>query len=170
MDVAAGESDELVHQLLKYCAEVTCQFIKLMARTGAHMLSNGDSPAGPDMLSPRLYSSYALPYERLVAECSHQKELPYLLQICGKTDRILNQMLDTGAVLALGTPELVKNKTDELLDTFSDTPRFILNCGCALPANTPPENIYAMLSCRRTLSDGEHARVNVNPGFRRRSA
>jgi MtaA/CmuA family methyltransferase len=181
IDVASQEQDELVHALLEYCTRVTCQFLEHMAATGAHMLSNGDSPAGPDMLSPRFYSSYALPYERRVAEFSHQEGLPYLLHICGKTDRILEQMQEVGAdaleidfktnaqlahnvmkdkitfvgnidpsgVLALGTPALVRLKTEELLRVFADTPRFILNSGCALPADTPPENICAMLACIR---------------------
>ncbi len=181
MDVASQEDDELVHSLLEYCTDITCQFLRLMAKTGAHMLSNGDSPAGPDMLSPRLYKIYALPYERRVAECSHKEGLPYLLHICGKTDRILGQMVEVGAdaleidyktnlqlahdvlkdkitfvgnidpseVLARGTPELVRLKTEELIHTFSDSPRFVLNSGCALPSDTPPENIRAMLACIR---------------------
>ncbi len=181
MDVASQENDEFIHSLLEYCTGVTCQLLKLMARTGAHMLSNGDSPAGPDMLSPRFYCIYALPYEQRVAECSHELGLPYLLHICGKTDRIIEQMVKIGAdaleidfktnlqlahdtlkdkvtfvgnidpsgVLARGTPELVKLKTEELLNTFADSPRFVLNSGCALPRDTPSENIRAMLACVR---------------------
>jgi uroporphyrinogen decarboxylase len=181
MDVAGREDDELVHALLDYCTGITCQFLTLMAKTGAHMLSNGDSPAGPDMLSPRLYGTYALPYEQRVAACSHELGLPYLLHICGKTDRILKQMTEIGAealeidfktdlqlahdvfkdritfvgnidpseVLARGTPALVRQKTEELLDVFADSPRFILNAGCALPADTPAENIRAMCACVR---------------------
>lgn len=181
MDIAGQEDDELVHALLEYCTGITCQFLKLMAKTGCHMLSNGDSPAGPDLLSPRYYAPFALPYEKRVADCSHELGLPYILHICGKTDRILNQMLEIGAdgleidfktnqqlahdifkdkvtfvgnidpsaVLARGTPELVKQKTNELLDVFADSPRFVLNAGCALPADTPPENIRAMISCLR---------------------
>ena len=179
MDVASGEQEELVHALLEYCTDVTCQFLRLMAKTGAHMLSNGDSPAGPDMLSPRLYGTYALPYEQRVAACSRELGLPYLLHICGKTDRILKQMVQIGAdaleidfktslqlahdtckdkitfvgnldpsgVLARGTPQLVRSKTEELLNAFADTPRFILNSGCALPSDTPAENIRAMCAC-----------------------
>jgi uroporphyrinogen decarboxylase len=186
MDVAARQDDELVHALLEYCTGISCQFLKLMAKTGAHMLSNGDSPAGPDMLSPRLYRIYALPYEQRVAACSHAEGLPYLLHICGKTDRILDQMVEIGAdaleidfktntqlahdlfkdkitfvgnidpseVLARGTSELVKLRTNELLDTFADSPRFWLNSGCALPADTPPENVRAMLACLRNRSEG----------------
>jgi uroporphyrinogen decarboxylase len=97
MDIAGQEDDELVHALLEYCTGITCQFLKLMAKTGCHMLSNGDSPAGPDLLSPRYYAPFALPYEKRVADCSHELGLPYILHICGKTDRILNQMLEIGA-------------------------------------------------------------------------
>jgi uroporphyrinogen decarboxylase len=181
MDVAAQEDDELVHALLEYCTGITCHFVKLMAKTGAHMISNGDSPAGPDMLSPRFYATYALPYERRIADCSHQEGLPYLLHICGKTNRILKQTLEIGAdameidfktdiqlahdvykdkvtffgnidpsaVLARGTPELVKARTEELLDVFADSPRFVLNSGCAIPADAPAENIRAAVLTKR---------------------
>lgn len=182
MDVAAQQDDELVHALLEYCTDICCQFLKLMAKTGCHMLSNGDSTAGPDVLSPRLYRAYALPYAQRVASCSHDLGLPYLSHICGKTDRILTQLAEIGAdaleidyktdlqlahdvfkgkitfvgnldpsgVLARGTPELVKLKTEELLNVFADSPRFVLNSGCALPADTPAENIRAMCACLRS--------------------
>jgi uroporphyrinogen decarboxylase len=112
--------------------------------------------------------------------------LPYFLHICGKTDRILEDMLETGAdgleldyktdarlahdlmkdravfignldpsgVLALGTPALVEAKTRELVALFRDTPRFILNAGCAIPATTPEENIRAMIRASRQASAG----------------
>lgn len=185
MDVASQDNEELVHGLLEYCTGITCQLLRLMAKTGAHMLSNGDSPAGPDMLSPRFYSTYALPYEQRVAACSHELGLPYLLHICGKTDRILQQMMEIGAdaleidfktnlqlahdilkdkvtfvgnidpsgVLARGTPEVVVRRTEELLNTFADSPRFVLNSGCALPPDTPSENVHAMLACIRNRSE-----------------
>ena len=181
MDVAAQQDDELVFALLDHCTGICCQFLKLMAATGCHMLSNGDSPAGPDVLSPRLYAKYALPSEQRVAACSHELGVPYLLHICGKTDRILTKMVEIGAealeidyktnvkaahdafkdrvtfvgnidpseVIARGTPELVRAKTNELLDVFADSPRFVLNAGCAIPADTPPANIRAMCACLR---------------------
>lgn len=185
MDVAGREDEEAVHLLLEYCTGATCQFMKLMAGTGCHQLANGDSPAGPDVLSPRLYGEFALPYEKRVAAYSHELGFPYLLHICGKTDRILGEMVEVGAdaleidyktnvhaahdafkdkitfvgnidpseVIARGTPELVKAKTNELLDVFADTPRFILNAGCAIPADTPTENIRAMCACLRSRTN-----------------
>jgi uroporphyrinogen decarboxylase len=57
--------------------------------------------------------------------------------------------LDPSGVLALGTPELVEAKTRALLEVFADSPRFILNAGCAIPATTPPENLRAMILAAR---------------------
>lgn len=152
-----------------------------MAATGVHMLSNGDSPAGPDLISPRLYRRFALPYEQHVTACAHELGLPYALHICGKTNLIIDDMIASGAdaleldyktgvrlarakmrdrvtfignidpsgVLALGTPATVESATRALLAVFADTPRIILNTGCAIPAGTPPENLRAMIRAAR---------------------
>lgn len=97
LDLTAPDKAELIHRLLRYCAQVSEQFIRLMAETGADMVSNGDSPAGPELVSPQLYREFALPYERRLAECAHSLGKPYALHICGKTDRILKEMVSTGA-------------------------------------------------------------------------
>ena len=89
--------DELVFSLLDYCTDITSQFINLMAQAGVDMVSNGDSPAGPDMISPEFYLKYAQPYERKIVEVAHSNGKPYLLHICGNTDLILNEMLKTKA-------------------------------------------------------------------------
>ena len=165
--------EKLVFELLDYCHEATSQFISLMAQTGCDMVSNGDSPAGPDMIPADLFEKFAQPYVTRGCDVAHDLSLDYVLHICGKTDIIIDQMIDTGAdgleldfktdvqiafdlmkdkctlfgnvdpsgVLALGTPELVREKTIELLDVFSKTNRFVLNSGCALPSITPSQNI-----------------------------
>ncbi|HTY35516.1 MAG TPA: uroporphyrinogen decarboxylase family protein [Bacteroidota bacterium] len=181
VDLADGDKHEDVHTLLNYSTDVTLQFIQLMSETGAHMTSNGDSVAGPDLISPDMFREFALPYETRIVDQSHRLGLPYILHICGNTNRILDAMLETGSdgleldyktdaslahaamkdrtvfvgnidpsgVLALGSPSLVEEKTRELLTIFSDTPRFILNAGCAIPPITPPENMRRMISTAR---------------------
>jgi uroporphyrinogen decarboxylase len=179
LDLIVNEEKALI--LLEYCTEITCQFIELMAETGADMLSNGDSPAGPDLISPEMYSRFAWPYEKQIIEKAHQCDLPYALHICGNTDLILNQMIETKAdaieldyktdvekahelfkdtttfignidpsgVLNYGNLYDIKQKTEELLAVFADSPRFILNAGCAIPPTTPSENIYEMIKVVR---------------------
>jgi MtaA/CmuA family methyltransferase len=181
MDIMDPANREDARGLLEYTADATIQFIKLMAAAGADMVSNGDSPAGPSVVSPAIYRTFALPYEKRVAEKAHELGLPYMLHICGKTEPILEEMISTGAdaleldyktdvrrahdiiggrttfagnldptgVLAMGTSRGVEEKTRELLEVFADTPRFILNAGCAIPPMTPPDNIRAMVKAAR---------------------
>ncbi len=180
-DLLDPDNEETVRMLLDYCTDMTLQFIDLMAPTGAHMASNGDSLAGPDLVSPSVFRRFALPYEQRVAGRSHAHGLPYLLHICGNTGPILDDMvsttsdgleidyktdarkahatmrdrtvfvgnIDPSSVLALGTPDMVGRKTRELLEIFSDTPRFVLNAGCAIPPTTPPENLRALIRTAR---------------------
>jgi uroporphyrinogen decarboxylase len=175
------EEESLITELLEYCTDVTCRFIRLMAQTGADMVSNGDSPAGPEMIPPDMYEKYALPYEKKAADTARSLGLPYALHICGNTEIILDLMLQTGAdafeldyktdaqvvfnryrdkatlignidpsgVLALGSPELVRKKTLELLDIYSRSNRFILNAGCAIPSTTPSVNLKTMIDTAR---------------------
>ncbi|TKG94598.1 hypothetical protein EYV94_11660 [Puteibacter caeruleilacunae] len=97
MNLYMTQDTTLLHQLLEYCTEATTQFINLMAETGCDMVSNGDSPAGPDMVPPEIYETYALPYEQKVIDAAHANNLPYTLHICGNTDLILERMVKSGA-------------------------------------------------------------------------
>jgi uroporphyrinogen decarboxylase len=182
LDLMLG-TDEQIDFLLEYCLEAGSRFITLMTQTGCDMVSNGDSPAGPEMISSDMYVRYALPYEKRLAETAHNKGVKYALHICGNTDVILEHMLETGAdaidldyktdirkiydafhetttligtidpsgVLALGTPEDVREKSLELLNLYKDSNRFILNAGCAIPPTTPSVNIKTMIETARSF-------------------
>ena len=179
------------HQLLAYCTEVTIQFVRLMACTGVPMVSNGDSPAGPSMISPAMYEEFALPYERRVVQAAHDCGRLYALHICGNTNAILTRMAQTGAdaveldyksdaakahevfgqtmtfignidpsgVVARGTAADVKREVDKLLTVFADTPRIILNAGCAIPPTAPRENIRALVQAVRGPVSGGPVKV-----------
>jgi uroporphyrinogen decarboxylase len=183
IDLLDTDRRRFVHDLLEYCSEVVCDMIRLMAQTGADMVSNGDSPAGPAMISPAMYAEYALPYEKRCVDEAHRHGLPYGLHICGDTTLILEDMLETGTdaveldyltdierahrvcrdrvcfignidpsgVLALGTVDEVERATRTLLRVYADSPRFILNAGCALPRTTPEKNVRAMINTARTF-------------------
>ena len=85
-----------VEQLLDYCSSICIQFIDLMSQTGVDMVSNGDSPAGPEMISPDMFRQFALPYEKKLVDAAHSNKLPYVNHICGNTDLIIKDMLDSG--------------------------------------------------------------------------
>ena len=109
--------EENAELLLKYCTEITRQMIRLMSATGADMVSNGDSPAGPEMISPDMYRKFAFPYEQAIADEAHACNKPYLLHICGNTDLILDDM----AGLGLDAVELdYKTSIHKIYDTMHD--------------------------------------------------
>jgi uroporphyrinogen decarboxylase len=177
MDIVDPANEAAAHRVLEYAAGATIGFIKLMAEAGAHMVSNGDSPAGPSVVSPAMYRKFAAPYERRIVEAAHGLGLPYTLHICGKTEPILADMVATGAdaleidhktdarrareviggrsafignidptgLLAHGSPAEVARATRELRAVFAGEPRLIVNAGCAIPADTPGENLRAMI-------------------------
>lgn len=181
MDIFDPANDELVFKLLDYSTEVVKQFINLIAASGVDMVSNGDSMAGPDLISPDLYRKYAQSYEKKIAEHAKVLNMPYLLHICGNVNSILDDMVQVGAdvleldyktdihqiyekcsdklifcgnidpsgVLAMGTVQDVRDKVNELQEIYSDSPRFILNAGCAIPPSTPPENLMEMIKCAK---------------------
>jgi len=183
MDLLDTKNKALVIELLEYCTDAAKQFIRLMKRTGAHMVSNGDAPAGPELISPLMYKEYALPYEKHVVDEAHKLDLPYCLHICGDTASIIDKMIETGSdaleidyktnikythkvckdnvvfignidpsgVIALGSVDMVKQKTLELLNIYNDSPKFIFNAGCAIPSITPSENIKTMINTARNF-------------------
>jgi len=177
IELSEPQNEKYIHQLLVFSMQITLQFIELMSQTGVDMLSNGDSMASPDIISPEMYRKFALPYEKAIAKHAHRLNKPYLLHICGCADKIIDDMTTVGAdvieldfktdinlihqkcsgklvfcgnidpskILAMGTVSKVSEKVNELLRIYADSPRFILNAGCAIPAGTPPENIYEMI-------------------------
>lgn len=87
---------EKAMKLIEYTTRRCTQMIRLMADAGVDMVSNGDSPAGPQMISPEMYRRFACQSERAMLCEAHRHGLPYLLHICGKTDRILSAMTEIG--------------------------------------------------------------------------
>jgi len=180
MDLAEAEPGP-IREVLDYAAGAVEAMLRRMAEAGADVLSNGDSPAGPEMISPAMYRSFALPWERRLAGLACELGRPYILHICGAAGPILADMAATGAdgleldqrtdarraravlggrttfvgnidpraVLALGTPAAVERATRDLLEAFRGEPRFILNAGCAIPAETPSANLRAMIQAAR---------------------
>ncbi|MCI8852157.1 MAG: hypothetical protein HFI32_01470 [Lachnospiraceae bacterium] len=89
MDLLDEDYEEELEVLFRYAQDVTSQFIRLASQTGAHGVSNGDSVAGPAMISPAMYEKYSIPYELPVIDLAHERGMDYTLHICGNTTPIL---------------------------------------------------------------------------------
>jgi uroporphyrinogen decarboxylase len=123
---------ELCHELLRFCTDAAKQFITLFANEGAHIISNGDSVAGPEMVSPEMYVEFALPYEKQLVDHTHESGLPYMIHICGNTELILDEMPKTG----LDAVELdYKTNIQKIHDRYKDS--------ITLSGNIDPSGVIA---------------------------
>lgn len=99
IDLALGEKPEKIHRLLDYCRQVIYRYALAQIEQGAHCTSIGDSPSGPDVISPRLYREYAYPHvKRLIDDLkAHGVRVAY--HICGNSTPIIEDMVSTGATI-----------------------------------------------------------------------
>jgi len=97
MDLAAGQNDDRIHQLLDYCRRVVTRFALAQIEAGAHCTSIGDSPSGPDLLSPGDYRRYAWPYVKRMASELRSRGVVLSYHICGNATPIIADMVETGA-------------------------------------------------------------------------
>ncbi len=97
IELATGEHDQLIHKLLGFCTDFIMQYTTEQIKTGAHGTSIGDSTAGPDLVSPTIYRTYAVQYEKYIAEAVHDVGGLFALHICGNATHIIEDMIRTQA-------------------------------------------------------------------------
>ena len=95
--ITLGKNEEKIGRLMEFCAEVFCRFAAAQVEQGAHMTSAGDSLAGPDMLSPKLYEKWVWPTMKRVVERLRSQNISLAYHVCGSVTPIIGRMVDTGA-------------------------------------------------------------------------
>ncbi len=98
MDIALGENPDKVHQLLDFCLKVTERYALAQIEQGAHATSIGDSPSGPDVISPKYYRQFAYPWVEKLAASLRKKDIILAYHICGNATPIIADMVASGAV------------------------------------------------------------------------
>ncbi len=99
MDLAMGEQLDKVHQLLDFCRQVSEMFALAQIDQGAHATSIGDSPSGPDMVSPKYHREFAHPYVKKLVNNLKKKNIILSYHICGNSTPIIADMVHTGAAI-----------------------------------------------------------------------
>lgn len=93
------EQHDGVRRLLEYCYDQVLRYALAQAAAGADFVEIGDSTAGPDVCSPRVYRKFAHPYECRLAADLAAHDIPLILHICGNTTAIMGDMATTGAAM-----------------------------------------------------------------------
>ena len=85
------------HHVLSYLTQIVIDFALAQVQAGADMIGAGDAAAS--LISPPMYTEFALPYEQQVCQAIHAAGSLVKLHICGITTHLLDQMATSGADL-----------------------------------------------------------------------
>jgi uroporphyrinogen decarboxylase len=94
MELVEQPDDPRIAQLLEICYQSHLAVHRALARAGAHLTSMGDSLAGPDVTSPRLFDRFARPYEERLVRDLAAEGIFVVIHICGDTGRILDRLAE----------------------------------------------------------------------------
>ena len=167
-------------------------FGRALIERGANMALIPEPTASSSMISPSMFDRFVVPRLRTLTS---ELEVPCILHICGDTSSILGPMWRTGArvlsldqcmnlsasrdkvpeavlggnvdpvgALFLGNRERVVKGTLHCIAS-GGTGRFVLMSGCAVPPDTPLENLKAMTEAAKGYGLGPGRRVPPGTGY-----
>ncbi|MBK5109400.1 MAG: uroporphyrinogen decarboxylase family protein, partial [Anaerolineales bacterium] len=99
LDLALGKKLDKIHQLLDFCRSVSERYVIAQIEQGAHATSIGDSPSGPDVISPKYYREFAYPYVKDLVSNIKKKDIILAYHICGNSTPIIEDMVSTGTAI-----------------------------------------------------------------------
>lgn len=91
-----------VHRLIEHCLNLQMEMVDHFSQIESLVFHVADPMASTNLISPKFYREFALPYCKLLVDKIHSHDKEATLHICGDTIKILPAMLETGAdVLSL---------------------------------------------------------------------
>ncbi|HMP77652.1 MAG TPA: uroporphyrinogen decarboxylase family protein [Kiritimatiellia bacterium] len=94
VDLMSDPDEPALRDLLEVSYQSHLAVHKAVFKAGAHFTSMGDSPAGPDVVSPQMFAQFARPYEERLVKDLAADGIFTTIHICGKTDVILDQLAE----------------------------------------------------------------------------
>ncbi|MDR0583658.1 MAG: methylcobamide--CoM methyltransferase [Treponema sp.] len=170
---------ENAHRFLSYVTGQLVDWALGMAESGASVLSIADPTATGEILGPRLFEEYALPYLNQIVRAVHKTGKPVIVHICGDLGRVKQHLYnlesDALSVDAMVNLALLK-KENSALTTMGNLSTYLLESGdpgriqkaagilldkeidiiapaCGLSTSSPLENIRAFTAAVKERTD-----------------
>ncbi|NVM24694.1 MAG: uroporphyrinogen decarboxylase family protein [Desulfobacterales bacterium] len=86
---------EYVHELMRFCTQMSIRFGEALIPLKVG-LSYSEAPASCSLISPKMYRTLIFPYHKQITDHFKEKKVGVGLHVCGYTDPILEDMVDTG--------------------------------------------------------------------------
>jgi MtaA/CmuA family methyltransferase len=166
------DDEPFAGDLMDLCLEVAIAFAGAQIAAGCDTVGIGDAIAS--QVSPDLYERLIWPRQRKLAQAIHDRGAFVKLHICGNITHLLpaiaslgvdildfDHMVDPGRVrqavgrdvaltgnidpvegICRGTPAAIQNSIRRIYGRVGNP--YMVNAGCEIPANTPPENLRAL--------------------------
>lgn len=99
MAMALGESDDLIFELLEFASQAFILYANIFKEMGCPGTSAGEALCSPDVVSPKLFDKFALPYGKKIVSAVQDENFFLAYHTCGNTTRIIDRMVQTGAAI-----------------------------------------------------------------------
>lgn len=139
---------ENTHRVLEYVSDFLIAFAKAQAENGATLISIADPTATGEILGPKMFAEYAVPYLNRVIDGIHGAGVPVILHICGRLSAVDDKLsgMRSEAISTDALVNLKKLKRDyPSLTTMGNVSTYLLEF-------SPPEQ--AARSARSLVADG----------------
>ena len=160
---------EVSHRLMHYVSTQLIEYARLMADNGAAVIAIADPTATGEILGPKMFGEYAVPYLNMVTDAVHSMGLPVIIHICGEMKSVTAMLaeLHGDAISADAFVSLKKMKEENKnITTMGNLSTYLLEFGkidgvihsteklirdridiiapaCGLSTSTPLKNIVA---------------------------
>jgi uroporphyrinogen decarboxylase len=91
----AMKDPDYVHELMQFASQVSIRFMEAIVPLKVG-LSYSEAPASCSLISPKMYRTFVFPYHKQIIEYFKEKKAGIGFHICGYTDPILEDMVNTG--------------------------------------------------------------------------
>ncbi|MDA8233366.1 MAG: methylcobamide--CoM methyltransferase [Clostridia bacterium] len=167
---------EAAHRVMDYATRFLIGFVRLLSQHGVSAITFGDPTATGEILGPKMFKEYAVPYLHRVVAGAHEAGLPAIVHICGDLSPVKALLPEIGAD-AISTDALINlRKLKEALpgiNTMGNVSTYLLEFGpkekisevtkrlvkegidiispaCGLSTSSPIEHIRAMTEAVRS--------------------
>lgn len=174
---ALKQEPEDVHNLLRFLTENSIKYGQALINSGADLIAISDPSATGEILGPKLFREFVLPYLNKMIEQIHMLRRPVIVHICGNVSTIYGSLKELHAecisvdsavnikeaknmmpekklmgnvstlLLQNGPIHSIQKISKNLVDSGID----ILAPACGLSAKTPVRHIKAMTEIRNCL-------------------
>ncbi|MBR1885574.1 MAG: methylcobamide--CoM methyltransferase [Schwartzia sp.] len=158
------------HRALDYVTDFLIEYAGVLVESGFPVIAIADPTATGEILGPKMFGDYAVPYINRLADAIHERGAKVIVHICGRLDAVKKHLptlhgdavstdamvnlkalkAETGGLTVMGNvstfalqlqePETIRKVTERLVADGID----IISPACGLSTKTPVGNIATM--------------------------